>query len=130
MLIRHRQMFGDQHRFAPIGAHMLRRVIRVNEGRSELRRHELLCRDVSRRPGVYYTSTAQHRDIVRNGACLLQLVRDDHCGVPCVDIRSKPAKEIVHFGRSKYGRRLVENEKLGITSERLGNLHTLLCTNR
>src|SRR5690606_30876229 len=69
---------------------------------------------------------AKHGDSIGEGEHFFQFMRDDEDRFSLGLQHSEIRKQLFHFGRSQNRRRLVENQDLAMTIERLQDLDPLL----
>ena len=75
-------------------------------------------------------AAADDRDRVGDRADLTEFVGDEHDRCALLLELAHDRDEFVGLLRSQHGRRLVEDEDLGIPGQSLDDLHTLLCADR
>jgi len=78
----------------------------------------------------YDLAQADHRDGVGDGLHLAQLVGDEHYRRAGVAQLADDVEQLIRFLRGKHCRRLIENEDVRVTRQRLDDLDTLLRAHR
>ena len=85
---------------------------------------------VGRRRLAHNLSTSNHRDLVGDRAHFAQLVGDEHDRRPRIGELTHDRHQLIRLLRGQHGRRLIQDENLRLTRQRLDDLDALLRTNR
>ncbi len=75
-------------------------------------------------------AVAQHRDAVGDREHLAELVGDEDDRLALVDEAADDGEELVDLAGRQYGRRLVEDQDVGLAEQRLDEFDPLLLADR